>query len=195
MEATQEATGTRLKIMELAQDLLRQRGYNGFSYGHIAEALGVKNAAIHYHFPSKQELGVALVARERRRFQIWIERRQILALDAAARLDWFFSIYQHYSEGGTRVCFLGALESSFGDLPASIQQESAALNREMLDWLGAELDAGRQSGAFHFAGEPANKAILIMGALQGAIQMARLGRPGQLDAVIAQIKADLQPVN
>ena len=195
MQATQEATGTRLKIMDLAQDLLRERGYNGFSYGHIAEALGVKNAAIHYHFPSKEDLGVALVARERRRLQKWIERKQIRDLDDWGRLNWFFSIYQHYSESGTRVCFLGALESSFGDLPASIQQESAALNREMLNWLAAELDAGRRAGAFHFAGEPASKAALVIGALQGAIQMSRLGRPQQLDTVIAQLKADLQPLN
>ena len=51
------------QILNAAEDLLQRRGYNAFSYHHIAIQLGVRNAAIHYHFPSKEDLGVALVKR------------------------------------------------------------------------------------------------------------------------------------
>lgn len=190
MEST-EAHGTRLKILELAQDLLRSRGYNGFSYSHIAQQLGVKNAAIHYHFPSKEDLGIELVARERRRFQKWTARKEIAGLDPWGQLDWFLGIYSHYSQRGTRVCFLGALEASFGDLPNSIQSEAKALNAEMLVWLTGLLARGRQVGAFEFRGQPESKAALIMGAMQGAIQSARVNGAENLAAVSAQIKADL----
>jgi len=60
---------TRKLILDTAEELLLTRSFSAFSYSNIASALGVKNAAIHYHFPSKTDLGVALVARFRRRFQ------------------------------------------------------------------------------------------------------------------------------
>lgn len=191
MEQVRERGDTRRMILELAQDLLRDHGYNGFSYGHIAEALGVKNAAIHYHFPSKEDLGLELVNRERRRFVKWIARPEITELDAWGQFDWFLSIYEHYSQGGTRVCFLGALESSFGDLPASIQSEAKSLHGEMLTWLATLLARGRQNGDFAFSGQPANKAIAIQSALQGAIQFARVNGARTLFAVMEQVKADL----
>ena len=63
------AKGTRDQILDLAENLLLDKGFNGFSYKHIAEQLGVKNAAIHYYFPAKSDLGTALVERYRRHFQ------------------------------------------------------------------------------------------------------------------------------
>jgi TetR/AcrR family transcriptional regulator, transcriptional repressor for nem operon len=182
--------GTRYVILELAQDLLRERGYNGFSYGQIAEKLDVKPAAIHYYFPSKESLGQTLVQRERRRFKKMAAR--LVKDDVRVRLDWFLNIYEHYSLGGTRVCYLGALESGYGELPASIKTEVKFLNKEMLDWLTGLLREGKAKNAFAFKGEPEDKAALILGALQGAIQIARVSSPHSLHAVMRQIKAELK---
>ena len=52
---------TREKIMDRAAHLLMNRGFNGFSYRDISSHLGVKNAAVHYHFPAKADLAMALV--------------------------------------------------------------------------------------------------------------------------------------
>ncbi|XLM19461.1 TetR/AcrR family transcriptional regulator, partial [Chromobacterium piscinae] len=68
-------TDTRKRILDLAEELLLTRGFNGFSYQHISSELGVRNAAIHYHFPKKNDLGVALIQRYRRRFQRFIEQQ------------------------------------------------------------------------------------------------------------------------
>ena len=37
---------TRARILDLAENLLLERGFNAFSYQHIAHKLGVKPAAI-----------------------------------------------------------------------------------------------------------------------------------------------------
>ena len=182
---------TRLRIMDVAQDLLRDKGYNGFSYKHIADALEVKNAAIHYHFPSKEDLGVAIIAHERRRFKKWTERETIRALDVWGRLDWFLSIYEHYSNGGTRVCYLGVLESSFDTIPPELQTEAKALNTEMLDWLTKLLEEGRQQGEFHFTGEAANKAVLVISVVQGSLQLARVTSSASFFSAVEQLKQDL----
>ena len=69
---------TATRILDAAQALVQQRGYNAVSYGDLAEALDLTTAAIHYHFPSKADLGQALVGRYRRanaktRATIWDE--------------------------------------------------------------------------------------------------------------------------
>jgi AcrR family transcriptional regulator len=188
----QQEQGTRYVIMELAQDLLRERGYNGFSYGQIADQLDIKPAAVHYYFRSKEELGVALVERERRRFRRMAASPGLAESDAWKRLDWFLSVYEHYSQHGTRVCYLGSLESSVGDLPQSVRTQVRSLNKEMLDWLAALLKEGRAKDQFAFKGEPDDKATLILGALQGACQMARVSSPRRFRAVVIQIRADLK---
>ncbi len=48
---------TRERILELGENFIRTKGYNAFSYQDISSELGVKNAAIHYYFPSKENFG------------------------------------------------------------------------------------------------------------------------------------------
>ena len=58
-------TAAATAILDVAERLAQTRGYNGFSYADIAAQLGVTRASLHYHFPSKAELGRALVERYR----------------------------------------------------------------------------------------------------------------------------------
>jgi TetR/AcrR family transcriptional repressor of nem operon len=51
-----ELSPTAAQIVASARALLATRGYNGFSYADIAEAVGISKPSIHHHFPSKAEL-------------------------------------------------------------------------------------------------------------------------------------------
>ncbi|MCV5837565.1 TetR/AcrR family transcriptional regulator, partial [Escherichia coli] len=42
-----------------------QGGYNSFSYADISSVVGIRNASIHHHFPSKSDLVRELVAQYR----------------------------------------------------------------------------------------------------------------------------------
>ena len=57
------AADTAQRILDVAERLVQTRGFNGFSYADIAEALRVTKASLHYHFPSKAELGRRLIER------------------------------------------------------------------------------------------------------------------------------------
>src|SRR6266851_3631211 len=60
---TAAPTAAATAILDVAERLAQTRGYNGFSYADIAAELGVTKASLHYHFPSKAELGRALIER------------------------------------------------------------------------------------------------------------------------------------
>src|SRR5512134_3930417 len=162
-------TNTKRAIMDLAESFIQDKGFNGFSYAHIAAELKVKNAAIHYHFPSKEELVCAVIQRYRDRFQLWINNARIKNLSPQEKLDWFFTIYTNTRADNGKVCLAGSLETEFNSLPDSLREQTQALTRELLTWLQSTLREGRESGAFQFSGDPANKAALILSSLQGAL--------------------------
>ena len=184
-------TNTKRAIIDLAETFLQERGFNGFSYAHIASALDVKNAAVHYHFRTKEELACAVIQRYRDRFQLWIHNSRIKNLSPQEKLDWFFSIYTSTRADNGKVCLAGSLETEFHSLPASLQEQTESLTRELLAWLQATLQEGRDAGMFQFGGDPASKAALILSSLQGGLQMARALGTEKFHAVVEQHKQDL----
>jgi AcrR family transcriptional regulator len=178
-------------ILNMAEALLQDKGFNGFSYADIATELGVKNAAIHYHFATKEVLGIAVVRRYRDRFQLWINNSRVKDLSHEKKLDWFFSIYTDTRADKGKVCLVGSMEAEFNSIPSALQAEVEALHKEMLTWLQATLKEGREAGAFNFNGEPASKAALILSSLQGALQMARALGTSKFHSVVQQHKQDL----
>lgn len=183
---------TRKNILDTAETLLLDKGFNGFSYAHIAERLAVKNAAIHYHFPSKADLGCALIARYRRRFQRWCEAVSDSTHSATDRLNGYFGIALGYARQGGKVCPLGMLETEFNTIAESVRDQIRALDEQMRCWLSEVLAQGRASGEFQFVGTPEHKALIITAALQGVLQIARpAGRSVVINA-LRQLRMDLQ---
>ena len=177
--------------MDLTESFLQERGYNGFSYAHIADALAVKNAAIHYHFRTKEDLACAVIQRYRDRFQLWIHNSRVKDLSPREKLDWFFSIYTNTRADNGKVCLAGSLETEFNSLPPSLREQTEALTTELLSWLQSTLQEGREAGVFQFGGDPASKAALILSSLQGGLQMARALGTNTFHAVVEQHKQDL----
>jgi AcrR family transcriptional regulator len=184
-------TNTKRAILDLAESLLQDKGFNGFSYAHISSELGVKNAAIHYHFPTKEALVCAVVQRYRDRFQLWINNSRVKDLPPQEKLDWFFSIYANMRADHGKVCLAGSLETEFNSLPAALRQQTEALTGELLAWLGSTLAEGKEAGVFQFNGDPTGKAAMILSSLQGALQMARALGVDKFNAVVEQHKQDL----
>src|SRR5258706_11879538 len=184
-------SNTQRAILDLAESMLQDKGFNGFSYAHIAAELNVKNAAIHYHFPSKEELGCAVVRRYRDRFQLWVNNARVKDLSPKQKLDWFFGIYTNTRADKGKVCLAGSLETDFNAIPDSLRHQTESLTKEMLSWLQTTLDEGREAGVFQFNGDAAGKAALILSSLQGGVQMARALGTKKFHEVIEQNKQDL----
>ena len=184
-------TNTQRAILDLAESFLQEKGFNGFSYAHIAAELGVKNAAIHYHFPTKEALGCAVIKRYRDRFQLWINNARVKDLSHQEKLDWFFNIYTNMRADNGKICLAGSLETEFNSIPDPLREQTKALTSELLSWLQATLGEGKEAGVFQFNGNPASKAALILSSLQGALQMARALGTDKFNAVVEQHKQDL----
>lgn len=189
--AVRTGRDTREEIMNAAEELLQRRGYNGFSYQHVAVQLGIRNAAIHYHFPSKEDLGVALVRRYRERFREWCE--QISAHRSAwDRLQAYFNTYIDYLEAECKICPGGILGTEFEAISEEMRQEARLLMREIFEWLVETLELGRAQNTLNYPGEARHKAVEIGAALQGALQIARMAGHDRFHQVLDQLGLELK---
>ncbi|MFQ5995567.1 MAG: TetR/AcrR family transcriptional regulator [Acidiferrobacterales bacterium] len=184
-------TETKRQILDLAEGLLQDRGYNSFSYNSISEQLGIKNAAVHYHFPSKADLGKALIHRYRARFHRYTQTLEKGGADPMLKLEAYFTIPWGYLRNGGKVCPLGMLESEFNSIPESMRKEVLQLDREIREWLAKSLEEGRKQGIFRFNGAAAEKALLMVAALQGALQLSRAVGQDGFSCCVQQLKRDL----
>ena len=184
---------TRTRILDLAEALLQERGFIACSYQHLARELGVKPAAIHYHYPSKDDLGTAIVARQLRRLRKWRDLPRVTSLGPVQQLDALLAVYDNHLGHERRVCLFGALAADFRTLPAPMQAELRTFNRELTEWLAEVLAVGRATAALRFVGSPAAKALQVLTTLAGALQVARVHDDTPYRTIVAQLRLELLP--
>lgn len=181
-------TNTRMLILDEAEKLLQERGFNGFSYQDIAKKLGVKNAAIHYHYPTKSNLGCALIERYRLQFREWIAS---CPSEPLLRLKAYFAIPVEYLRHGARVCPLGVLEAEIHGLSNEMRDAVTQFDQETRTFLTDTLQQGRETEVFSYQGTAQDKALVIASSIQGALQIARVAGSKILFRTIRQILTDL----
>jgi TetR/AcrR family transcriptional repressor of nem operon len=184
-------TAAATAILDVAVRLAQTRGYNGFSYADIAAELGVTKASLHYHFSSKAELGRALIERYRKLFGAALDAIDRKAKGSYGKLRQYVQLYNSVLIN-ERMCLCGMLAVGFATLPAPIQQELTLFFDANERWLTAVLKEGLRARKFQFE-EPANeRARLLLGALEGAMLVARsYGSPRRFQVAAACMLADL----
>ncbi len=182
---------TREQIMDRAAHLLMSRGFNGFSYRDISSHLGVKNAAVHYHFPAKADLALALIDEYRQILRKGTSEFMAYGGAALKQMEGFFAFTAHQCNAGRCICPFGAFSVDYADLPEEVHDAMAGFMDESIRWLTRVLDVGREQGEFSFDGEAKPRALLILSGLQGARQLARIHGMEILDDVIRQVRQDL----
>jgi AcrR family transcriptional regulator len=176
------ASNTREQIIDKAFQLMLQRGLNGFSYRDISEPRGVKNAAIHYHFPNKMDLIAALID----------ENHQVLKKATSEFMaEGLFAFTMNQCQCGRPICMVGALAVDYDDLSDDIKVANDRFMKDSIKWLSKVLETGRESEEFTFEGGAERKSMSILATIQGARQMARVHGMDILESMFEQIRTDL----
>ena len=119
----------RDRILDVAELLVQRRGFNGFSYAHIAAELGITKASLHYHFAGKAELGEALIAPLRRPLRGGARRIDADGADAPRQLT-AYADSTPASCDGQRMCLCGMLAAEYETLPARWARDRPLLRRQ-----------------------------------------------------------------
>jgi len=188
---TAASPDTAQRILDIAERLVQTRGFNGFSYADIAGALAVTKASLHYHFPTKAELGTRLIARYENGFLEALAGIDRTAQDARQKLARYAKIYGDVLRNN-RMCLCGMLAAEYATLPKPMKDEMRHFFDENERWLVAVLEEGRRTGALRFSGAALDVARALVGGLEGAMMLARsYGEVARFEAVADRLLAEL----
>ncbi|MFT5819464.1 MAG: TetR/AcrR family transcriptional repressor of nem operon [Crocinitomix sp.] len=171
---------TRKKIVVIADQLIRMKGYNAFSYADIASTLNIKNAAIHYHFQSKAVLGKAVIIASRDKF-----KENTTLWDADSSFDQVTAFIEMYSNNRKNncICFMGALGSSFNTLPEEMKIELTDAHNEITVWLINILKLGKEQQEIDFDTSAEEMSDLITSGMLASLILDRVSKNSVLDNV------------
>jgi TetR/AcrR family transcriptional repressor of nem operon len=184
-------TAAARAILDAAEGLAQTRGYNGFSYADVAAQLGVTKASLHYHFPSKAELGSALIERYRAVFAAALDTISREADEPCGKLQRYVALYDAVMRND-RMCLCGMLAAEHATLPEAMQTQLQLFFDANERWLTTILEEGRRVGRFAFKERASERARVLLGAIEGAMLVARsYGDPRRFRAAAEYVLADL----
>lgn len=192
-EAGSDSGGTREKILDAAQELLQTQGYHAFSFRDLADRIGIKSASVHYYFPAKEDLSVALLVRYHARFFARLD--QVETRRPAERIAAYAALFVRTLQEGQRICPGASFAADFATLPEAPRKALLAFYKDNVRWLESVLRAGVELGEFRPIKNPASAAGGIFSALEGAILLGRVSNGRSLKNAREWVLANLQPVS
>ena len=171
------------EILDVAEALVRTQGYNGFSFRDVAAAVGIKSASVHYHFPTKADLGAEVARRYADRFIDALGDPADPEQPPTALLARYIAAFRHALVQDGQMCLCGMLGAEIGSLPVEVAGAAKGFFNRNVAWLEAVLS--RTAAAK--AGEATTvraRALAILATVEGAMIVARtLRQPGDFDRI------------
>lgn len=167
---------TKTAILDAAQELIQRSGANAMSYRDISEAIGIRKASIHHHFPTKDALLAALIERYTAYFLNLVDSIIESKKDSAAKLRAYAGLFEAtLSEGKQdKACLCGMLGAELSTLGGPAAAGIKRFYRENEARLVRVLEEGKAQGQFHYKGEAKLVAAMIFSLLEGGALVARV---------------------
>jgi TetR/AcrR family transcriptional repressor of nem operon len=174
---------TRESILSTARLAVQARGYNALSFREIAKEVGVKSASVHYHFPTKGDLGAALAQRYTADLTAYLGGLLTEFEDRRSRLARYTDLFRQPLLKENRMCMCGIMAAEHADLPPEVRVEVDKFTDANVQWL-VEVLSPRKGSAD--AAAVRQRALAIFAAIEGAQLIARgRGDVAVYDAIVA----------
>ena len=157
----QQAMETRIKILEIALDLFKEKGMNAVKITDICQAAGVSVGAFYHHFPSKE----SIIERGYQSIDAYIEEN----MKNRTFADCQEKILTLFKEAN---CFMEELGWKFiGDVYkytlSTGNKYTLSTKRFPYRFIEQSLEEGISSGEFHKDIKPAQAAEFLMKLVRG----------------------------
>lgn len=176
---------TAQEILTCARSLIVTGGYNGFSYADISKVVGVRNATIHHHFPSKANLVRELLVNYRQEAQSGLAELERHVPDPLEQLRAYLNYWETcFADQNAPFCVCALLATELPILPAEVALEVRAHFRALSDWLAAVLERGAAQGKIVLTSSANIEAEGFLATVHGAMMSARAYDDGKIFGTI-----------
>ncbi|MDP9810014.1 AcrR family transcriptional regulator [Rhizobium tibeticum] len=144
---------TRQQIVEAADRLFYERGYEGTSFADIAAVVGLSRGNFYYHFKTKDEILEAVIAHRLSKTRAMLDAWEAEAKTPADRIHSFIQILiTNQANIMAYGCPVGTLCNELAKLDHIAKDRAAELFTLFRDWLSRQFSAlGQKSDADRLA--------------------------------------------
>jgi TetR/AcrR family transcriptional repressor of nem operon len=159
----------RETIMVAAKATVQARGYNALSFRDLAKEVGIKSASVHYHFPTKGDLGAALARRYTEDGAAYLGHLLATSREPTWCMDRYVAIFRSALANDNRMCLCGIMSAELDDLPPEVRTEIDKFADTNVEWLETILKQRKKASKE----ELKEHAMAIFAAIEGAQLVAR----------------------
>jgi AcrR family transcriptional regulator len=167
-------TDKRARLLEAANKLVHQQGFNETTLADIAKEADVPLGNVYYYYKTKEEIGAALIA-HRTGFYRGLREQWETSPDPKARLHAFIQMTADNRDMLAQSgCPIGSLCQELHKEGGPLAKKAGAMFMELLEWLEAQF---RLMGKGQ---ESADYALHLLSALEGASLLTNTFKDPQL---------------
>jgi TetR/AcrR family transcriptional regulator, transcriptional repressor for nem operon len=179
---------TRTALLDAAEYAARARGFDGFSYADLAEVVGIRKASIHYHFPAKADLALALIERYAVRFFEALDQIAVDQPTGGARLKAYITSCRAALAEGEQLCLCIAFSAGRDGLSSEVLIKLDAFHVTVGLWLAEIFATGQQDQSIAGVGDCHEEAQACLAQMEGAQLIARAAKDvSRFDAAVASL--------
>lgn len=183
------AADTKTEILRFAEHELASKGVHGFSFRDVATACHIKSSSVHYHFPKKNDLIIAVldefVDRLKAQFETWTKEE----LDPERRLKRYLGRMRELARdcSSRAFCPMMMAAAEVGSSDPEVTRVTRMFFDAAIQWLAEQLRAIRR----HDQPTPEDlfDAELMYNMLEGGMISVRMtGEPARIETVLRTIE-------
>src|SRR5690606_2846088 len=180
---------TKEKIVTEAITFITTRGTNAFSYKDISKEIGITTSSIHYYFPTKNDLIVAVLEHVIQKNKEDRKRNNYSNMKSALRgyIDEHVLIREQ-----NKVSVIAALAADINTLEPQIKAILNNYIEEEIDYLAQILNKGEKENLFVYKATPRIQALMILTNLLAISRISMITKEIYFEDVARQIIIDIE---
>lgn len=167
-------------ILKAAEDVLMEKGYHETSIDEIAARVGIAKGTVYLHFPSKEELVLAIFESDMQQLLQSIDSTMVSTLTAREKIEAIFDL-MHGGIMSKRMQLLFSISNNDGLKHLLVEKKSCL--REIWDQLSARLNTLFEEGKAEGDFDPALPSKVMLSAFYSLLSPRsydRLTTEGQM---------------
>lgn len=171
---------TRERILIEAARLFGQKGFHATSLSDILAATDLKKGALYFHFSSKDDIALAVLARARQEFADFLEKA-LSGSNPKNSLESFFTSLQnwHQEKGFVGGCIFGNTALEMGDTDERFSTFVSDVFEDWIARLRSVIEEAQLEGFLQNNLDAESLARHIVAVTEGGIMLDRLQKSDQ----------------
>lgn len=152
-------------LIKAAQFRVRSGGYSNFSFRELATEVGIKSASVHYHFPTKGDLGAELARQYTDDFLASLGDPIAIFESGNNPIETYINQFRLALVRDKKMCLCGLLAAESEALPEKVRYETQRFFKKNIAWLELAFQIRDPYDTIHAKANAMKTVALLEGAL------------------------------